>query len=83
MYLIFIRHTPPSKRCLLTHMLRFQRKHITSQEHHKIANIKAHGFTAQNLVTHAPFIFSLRRSGDSMLTFLTSCEMGGMTQENT
>ena len=57
MYLIFICHTSPSKRCLLTHMLRFQRKHITSQEHHKIANIKAHGFTAQNLVTHAPFIF--------------------------
>ena len=63
--------------CLLTHMWRFQKKNIT-----KTANIKRHGFTVQ--IDWLTLIhFSLRRSGDSNLTFLTGCEMGGMTQEIT
>ena len=59
-------------------------KKKTSQDKNitKTANIKRHGFTVQ--IDWLTLIhFSLRRSGDSNLTFLTGCEMGGMTQEIT
>ena len=59
------------------------KKYITSQETSKIANIKTHGFTVQIWWLTLHSLFSPRRSGDSKLTFLTGCEMGGMTQKNT